>query len=173
MNTLSEILEKNGFRGEIAADSATREIYSRDASLFQITPDLVVTPLDTDDVKNLVCSAIEARKAGIDCAITARSAGTDMSGGPLSTSIVADFTKHLNHIVHVSPTEATTQPGVYYRDFDKETLKQGVILPSYPASREICTVNSFCAILSAQINPPICDWISACNELTSVIFNAQ
>jgi len=42
-----------------------------------------------------------------------------------------------------------TQPGVYYRDFDKETLKHGVILPSYTASRELNTVGGMVANNSA------------------------
>ena len=32
------------------------------------------------------------------------------------------------------------EPGVYYRDFEKETLKKGLILPSYPASRNLCAI---------------------------------
>jgi FAD/FMN-containing dehydrogenase len=40
---------------------------------------------------------------------------------------------------------AIAEPGVYYRDFEKETLKkssrgEGLILPSYPASRELCAI---------------------------------
>src|SRR3546814_9332269 len=35
---------------------------------------------------------------------------------------------------------ATSEPGVFYRDFEKETLKHGLIFASYPASREICAI---------------------------------
>jgi FAD/FMN-containing dehydrogenase len=35
---------------------------------------------------------------------------------------------------------AVTEPGVYYRDFEKETLKEGWIMPSYPASRELAAM---------------------------------
>jgi hypothetical protein len=31
-------------------------------------------------------------------------------------------------------TAVTTQPGVFYRDFERETLKHNLIMPSYPAS---------------------------------------
>lgn len=45
----------------------------------------------------------------------------------------------MNKILDVGSDYAVTQPGAYYRDFEKETLKRaGKILPSYPASREIC-----------------------------------
>jgi len=29
---------------------------------------------------------------------------------------------------------------VYYRDFEKETLKHGALMPAYPASRDLCTI---------------------------------
>jgi FAD/FMN-containing dehydrogenase len=68
-----------------------------------------------------------------------------MSGGPLNTSIIADVTKHLNRILEVSETSAVTEPGVYFRDFDRETQKKGVELPSYTASRELNTVGGMVA----------------------------
>ena len=33
-----------------------------------------------------------------------------------------------------------TEPGVFYRDFEKATMASGLILPSYPASREIAAM---------------------------------
>jgi len=64
-----------------------------------------------------------------------------MSGGPLTTGVVISFTKHMNHMGEVGDDYAITEPGVYYRDFEKETLAQkGLILPSYPASREIAAM---------------------------------
>ncbi|MFZ3043610.1 MAG: FAD-binding oxidoreductase, partial [Minisyncoccia bacterium] len=40
---------------------------------------------------------------------------------------------------------AETEPGVFYRDFEKATLEKGLILPSYPASREICAMGGIVA----------------------------
>jgi FAD/FMN-containing dehydrogenase len=68
-----------------------------------------------------------------------------MTGGPLTQSIVVDFLKYFNHIIKVENGYAVTEPGVYYRDFDKATLAKGQIMPSYPASREICTVGGMVA----------------------------
>lgn len=60
-----------------------------------------------------------------------------MTGGSLSYSIVMDTTRYMNHITEVTDTYASAEPGVYYRDFEKETLKHSWIMPSYPASREL------------------------------------
>ena len=63
-----------------------------------------------------------------------------MTGGPLSQSIVVDTTKYMNHITDITEVSATAEPGVFYRDFEKETLKKGWLMPSYPASRELAAI---------------------------------
>lgn len=138
------------FKGEILTDEENLKKYSRDASLFEIKPQLVVAPQDVDDVKNLVKFASKNKEPGVS--LTARSAGTDMTGGPLTESIVLDFTKYFNHIKNIRSCddlnfggEAVVEPGVYYRDFEKETLKHNLLLPSYPASREICAIGGMVA----------------------------
>jgi FAD/FMN-containing dehydrogenase len=69
-----------------------------------------------------------------------------MSGGPLTESVVVSFTKHFDEILRVEDGYAVVQPGVYYRDFDKATMARGgQIMPSYPASRELCTVGGMVA----------------------------
>jgi FAD/FMN-containing dehydrogenase len=68
-----------------------------------------------------------------------------MAGGAINDSIIVDFTKHFTAIENVSATEAQTQPGVYYRDFEVETLKHDALMPSYPASRDMCTVGGMVA----------------------------
>jgi FAD/FMN-containing dehydrogenase len=131
------------FRGELQNDAVTLDAYSHDASLFEIRPQLVAFPKDVADVSALVRFAESRRGSGVS--LTARSAGTDMSGGALSESILVDFTKHFNRIVSVGAGEAVTQPGVFYRDFEKATLAKDLLLPSYPASRDICTVGGMAA----------------------------
>ncbi len=137
---IADELEKI-IKGEVAADKKGLEKYSRDASLFEVRPEAVVFPKDAEDIKNLVKFA--AKNPG--ASLTPRSGGTDMSGGPLTESVVVDVTKHLNEIKEVGNGYAVAQPGVYYRDFEAETLKRGLLLPSYPASREICTVGGMVA----------------------------
>ncbi|MBU2220805.1 FAD-binding oxidoreductase [Patescibacteria group bacterium] len=128
-------------KGEVSSDAATRKIFSRDTSVFEKTPELVVYPKDASDVCALVRTVNGARKDGIEASLTARSAGTDMSGGPLTDSVVAVFTKYMNHIVEVGDGYAVAEPGVYYRDFEKATLAHGrQLMPSYPASKDIAAI---------------------------------
>jgi len=127
-------------KGEVTSDEATRHAVSRDTSLFTRTPELVVYPENANDVSAIVKEVGRAKEAGMEVSLAARSAGTDMSGGPLTTGVVVSFIKHMNHMGEVGSDYATTEPGVYYRDFEKATLEKGLILPSYPASREIAAM---------------------------------
>lgn len=136
---------KKFFKGEVRSDEKTLAAASHDASIFEVKPALVVAPRDVYDVKNLVAFAARKKREGGKISLTVRSAGTDMTGGPLTESIVVDFLPHFNHVKAVGAGYAVTEPGVYYRDFERETLKRGLWMPSYPASRDLCTVGGMVA----------------------------
>lgn len=121
-----------------SADDIART--SHDASIFEIKPEAVVYPKDAADVKKIVAWVAGQKPQHPELSLTARAAGSDMSGGPLNDSVILDFTKHFDHIVEVGDGFAVAEPGVYYRDFEKATLEKGWLLPSYPASRELCTI---------------------------------
>lgn len=131
---------KQGFSGDIAIDAQTLTLFNHDASIFSVMPQVVAFPKTAEDVKHLV-SVVSANKQEMpDLSVTARAASTCMSGGGLSDSIVIAFTKYFNQTPVVEGEMATTQPGVYYRDFEKETLKHNLLFPPYPSSREICAM---------------------------------
>ncbi len=140
MEQIKQKLVQLGFRGDIDDTAATRDIYSHDASLFEIRPELVVSPKHSADLQELVKLVAANKHSMPGLSLTARSGGTDMSGGAINESIIIDFTKYFTTVESVSPTSARTQPGVYYRDFEKETLKHQALMPSYPASRDLCTI---------------------------------
>lgn len=146
IQTVKPIKIPKEFKGDIDERKETLDIYSEDTSIFKITPKLVVCPKDTADLRILIHFV---RTQHGKLSLTARGAGTDMSGGPLTDSIVVDFTRYFNRIHNVSSTEASVQPGVYYRDFEKETLRHNAILPSYTASKELNTVGGMVANNSA------------------------
>ncbi|HEY6736393.1 MAG TPA: FAD-binding oxidoreductase [Candidatus Saccharimonadia bacterium] len=127
-------------RGEVDDAPATLETYSHDASLFEVRPQLVVFPKDSADVQAIVKYVSDHKPVNPALSITPRSAGTDMSGAAIGDGIVMDFTKHVNQLIAVSSESATVQPGMYYRDFEVETLKHGALFPSYPASRTLCAM---------------------------------
>ncbi len=137
------------FKGEISDDVATLSAYSKDASLFAVAPKLVVFPKDSEDVKVLVKYVGDKKTVMPELSITARSAGTDMSGGPLNDSIIVDVSRHMAGIIKFEEDEVIVLPGTMYRDFEKETLARGLILPSYTASKDLNSVGGMVANNSA------------------------
>ena len=143
-------------KGEIVSDKFELSTYSRDASIFEVQPEVIAKPKDAEDIKNLVKFVAENKLSNPNLSITARAGGSDMSGGPLNESIILDFTAHMNKVLEVQWASlqdakmpiagyAIVEPGMFYRDFEKETLKKNLLLPSYPASRELCAVGGMVA----------------------------
>jgi FAD/FMN-containing dehydrogenase len=133
------------FNGEIETSKEATSFYSHDASLFEIQPDVVVFPKDVADICGLVSYINQNKADNPNLSLTARSGGTDMGGGAINDSIVVAFEKHFKGIGLPAKGQITVQPGVYYRDFERETLKQNLLMPSYPASREICMIGGMVA----------------------------
>lgn len=131
---------KTKIKGEVFTDEATLHKYSRDASIFEIMPTCVVRPKNSQDVQALVKFVAEHKTANPELSITARAAGTDMSGGAINDSIIADFTAHFNKIEMFNGNTVSVEPGVFYRDFEVQSLKRGLILPCYTASKSLNTV---------------------------------
>lgn len=140
METLISDLEKAGFEGDCDDSLATLELYSHDASMFELRPKLVVSPKNTADIEKLVCAVTASKKNAPGLSLTARSAGTDMSGGAINDSVIVDFRKYFTKIEKITEESAQTQPGVLYRDFEPQTLQHGALLPPYPASRDMASV---------------------------------
>jgi len=132
------------FKGEIDDREVTLVKYSHDASLLEVRPKIVLFPEDSEDVRNLIKWVSENKEkyldpanGGISLSITARCAGTDMSGAAIGESIILDFTKYMNKLISFKNNEITVQPGMFYRDFEKITLEKGLILPCYTASKSL------------------------------------
>ena len=96
------------FKGDIEDSEETLVKYSHDASLLEVRPKLVLFPKDSEDVKNLVQWVKENKdkyadqkrnKDFVNLSITARCAGTDMSGGAIGESLILDFTRHMNKLI--------------------------------------------------------------------------
>ncbi|GIW67551.1 MAG: hypothetical protein KatS3mg096_419 [Candidatus Parcubacteria bacterium] len=135
---LSEILKDFDF----SVDDRVLEEYSQDTSIFKIKPKAVVFPKNSEEIKKLIKLAKEN-----NFSLTCRAGGTDMSGGPLTDSVLIVFTKYMNKILEINPQEkyAVVQPGVYFRDLEKELNKYNLMFPSYPASKEICAIGGMIA----------------------------
>lgn len=140
MDEIKRQLSAAGFSGEMDDSAEAKEFYSHDASLFEVIPQMAVKPKTSQDVQKLVSMVAANKKQRPNLSLTARSAGTDMSGGAVNEGIIVDFNAHFTKIEKVTAHEGHAQPGVFYRDFEAATLKHEALMPSYPASRDLCTI---------------------------------
>lgn len=150
---------KKFFKGDVDATEETLIKYSHDASVFEIKPEVVVYPKDSEDLMKLVKWVNDNKINYPNLAITMRAAGTCMSGGAIGESIIVDTTRYLNkikNIKNVTPFkifpkypnsfpveitgEITVEPGCFYRDFEKVTLEKDLLLPCYTASKSLNAV---------------------------------
>lgn len=138
MEEIKHALAQHGFTGDVDDAPATLETYSHDASMFEIKPKLVIAPKTAKDVEVAVKIVAERKPHDAHLSLTARSAGTDMSGAAINDSVIVDFNRHLNKFIDLKKDKATVQPGIFFRDFDKKT--GNYLLPSYPASRDLASV---------------------------------
>lgn len=127
-------------KGEVILDETRRISYSHDASIYELVPRAVVLPKDQKDVEAIVSFVAKNKTAYPSLAITPRSAGTDMSGAAIGSSVVLDMTAHFNEIKGLSKSILHTQPGVFMRDIDPYLAAHDLMLGSVPASRAICTI---------------------------------
>lgn len=132
------------FRDRVKFDAETLQAYSRDASVFEITPQVVVVPKNVAELKSLVALIAKRKAKNPNLSITVRAAGTDMTGAAIGESIICDI-KELNNIKKIGEDFVILQPGVYYRDLEIELAKHDLFLPSYPASKALCTVGGMVA----------------------------
>ncbi|MGE5041504.1 MAG: FAD-binding oxidoreductase [Candidatus Levyibacteriota bacterium] len=135
LNELKELI-----KGDVETDEAVLTEHSHDASLFEVKPQVVAFPKDDDDVEKLVAFVAKHKKEHPHLSLTGRAAGTDMGGGSINDSIIVSFKRYFNKTPEIKDRSVITQPGVFYRDLEKETIKEGLLFPSYPASRDLCAM---------------------------------
>lgn len=131
---------KPKFKGKITTDESTLEKYSRDASIFEIHPKIVVSPEDSQDIKTLVQYVAKEKIHSPNLSITVRAGGTDMTGGSINDSIIIDVAEHLTNISNLSDTSVETESGVKFADLEPKLLARNVIMPAYPVSKAWCAV---------------------------------
>ena len=138
MDEIKKELLARGFSGDLDDTPEALEFYSHDASMFELVPQLVIKPKTSVDVQTAVKLVADKKATNPDLSLTARSAGTDMSGAAINDSVIVDFNAYLREIISVKGDIAVTQPGAFFRDFDVAT--GDYLLPSYPASRDLASV---------------------------------
>lgn len=129
-------LQRNGV-DDVDSSTLTRALYSTDASLYRVIPQVVVRPRHVDEVIATVAACAETSTP-----LTSRGAGTSIAGNAVGTGVVMDFTRHLN-AVHEIDREAMTarvDPGTVHAVLQKAAVPLGLRFGPDPSTHTRCTV---------------------------------
>lgn len=150
---MEKLFREAGFRGTVSTDPVLLNEYSTDESIFSIRPQVVIQPKNRHDVE--IATGIVSKETGrfSSLSLTPRGAGTGLSGGSLTDSIVIDVCTHLRKIGDVVEKKEkitiTCEPGAMWRDVERKLKSYHAYLPPYPASKDICSIGGSVANNSA------------------------
>ncbi|WP_405162004.1 FAD-binding protein [Nocardia sp. NBC_01499] len=110
--------------GEVAFDDYSRHIFSRDASMYSITPLGVVFPRHADDVAAAVRAASE-----LGVPIVPRGAGTSLAGQTVGPGLVLDLSRYMNRILEIDPIARTAlvEVGVVQDQLNQAAAAHGLM----------------------------------------------
>ncbi|MCC6300727.1 MAG: FAD-binding protein [Anaerolineales bacterium] len=130
------------FTGDIRTDSASRILYSTDASMYQIEPLGVVIPRTQEELH----AAVELA-AKYKIPILPRGAGTSLAGQAVGEALILDCSRWLDKIVEINAEErfAVVESGVVLSDLNNAASKHGLMFGPDPASAERATMGGVIA----------------------------
>ena len=129
-------LRSAGIR-DVDDSSLTRALYSTDASLYRVVPQVVVRPHDVDEVLAVVAACAETSTP-----LTSRGAGTSIAGNAVGTGVVMDFTRFMNKVVSldVEARSATVEPGTVHATLQRAASTLGLRFGPDPSTHTRCTI---------------------------------
>ncbi|WP_284532296.1 FAD-binding and (Fe-S)-binding domain-containing protein [Nocardioides sp. T2.26MG-1] len=122
---------------DVDDSTLTRALYSSDASLYRVVPQVVVRPRHRDEL----LAVIDAAHA-TGAPVTMRGAGTSIAGNAVGTGIVVDTLRHLNRVLSIDADARTAvvQPGVVHADLQRAAAPYGLRFGPDPSTHTRCTI---------------------------------
>ncbi len=143
MNKVAQYLNEH-ILGEINFDDASRQKFSRDGSILNITPELIVHPRITNDIRKIARFCWQLAEKEHILPITIRGGGTDTTGAAIGKGIIINTLAHLNKTIFISMKNKNqfvhVQPGVNFGALNETLKSHGYIIPSFPATAAYSTV---------------------------------
>lgn len=137
--------------GEVTTAKTVRTHLSDDGGILSITPDVVVLPRVTNDIRKVMRFAWQLAEKGHNLAITVRGSGTDPTGAGIGNGIIINTPAHLDKILDILPKERLVhvQPGVEAGALAEALKWHGLFLPGLPKGARRSTVGGLIANNSA------------------------
>lgn len=133
LKELVELLHKEDI--EYTTEEQVLDESSRDASIFKVTPSIIIYPRNSSEISTIV------RHIQSPLSISVRAGGTCMTGASLTESVLLNLTKHMTYIeVDATCSCATVEMGALYKDLEHKTAEHNLYLASYPSSKDVCGI---------------------------------
>jgi FAD/FMN-containing dehydrogenase len=126
--------------GSVTDNARALDYFATDSSIFTITPEAVVYPKNTADVRKVMAHLTQLAENGKKISLTARGKGSDQTGGAIGSGIQLVFPAHMNKLLSVDKDCVTVQPGLIYATLQQTLHSHGRFLPPYPASIDYSTL---------------------------------
>lgn len=134
--------------GDIDCSISSLQEYSRDGSLYQISPQAIIYPKNATDIKHVISFSRE-----YNMPITTRGSGSSRTGGSLGEGIILDMTRHFNHIRHMAMMDntITVDAGVSVKTLRQKLHGLHFDIPVLTAQDNDSTVGG--VIATKNVNP--------------------
>lgn len=128
--------------GEVMTSADARRYFSTDGSILSVPPAVVVYPRNENDVRKVARFTWQLAERGRVIPVTARGAGTDLSGAALGNGIILAFPAHMHRILELDDKSGVVvaEPGTNYGKLQQTLHTHDRFLPPYPASLEYSTI---------------------------------
>jgi FAD/FMN-containing dehydrogenase len=128
--------------GEVTTHDSLRKRFSTDASVLSITPEMIVYPRITNDIRKIARFSWQLAEKGHVLPITVRGGGTDQTGAAIGSGVIVSTTAHMKAIFELDAKQKLVrlQPGVTFQALNSALALQGMHIPSYPASQAYSTI---------------------------------
>ncbi len=128
--------------GDVFSGAKMRKSYAEDGSILTITPNLIVYPRTTNDVRKVARFAWQLAEKGHVLPITPRGYGTDTSGAAIGKGIILNTTAHMGRILELDTKQrlVRVQPGLNIRSLQETLHTHGLFLPAYPPNYKYSTI---------------------------------
>jgi FAD/FMN-containing dehydrogenase len=143
MSKIAQYLNEH-ILGEISGAKPIRTRFSRDGSVLAITPELVMFPRVTNDIRKAARFSWQLAEKGHVLPITTRGYGSDQTGAAIGKGLIVNTTAHLDKIIHIALKDKDrfvhVQPGVSFKTLNDALNWHGLFVPTYPESAAYSTI---------------------------------
>lgn len=161
--------------GEVSVRSDVRDAFSTDAGVLQITPDMVVYPRVTNDIRKVARFAWQLAEKGHPLGITPRGGGTDAAGSSLGKGISLALAPHMHTLFEYDIRQRLIrlQPGVSVGMLQQSLALQNTTLKLLRGSRSNGTIGGLVANATAGMYATGGAMLDAIDQLEVVLANGD